>query len=137
MRSLTWGEEYRTVQVCVDTYEEGVLSGRFYHPMRQEGEIFRSLSQFLLKLDGLFDEMDRPQADTKIRSFGASSSPALEKPKAPWEGQGRMSTFRVRILFRQHSSWQGEIIWVERAMSQCFRSVLELVHLMDSALRKQ
>lgn len=137
MRSLTWGEEYRTVQVCVDDYKEGVLSGRFYHPMRKEGEIFRSLSQFLLKLDGLFDEMDRPQADTKIRSFGESANPTPEKPEAPREGQGLLATFRVRILFRQHASWQGEVIWVNRAVSQCFRSVLELIHLLDSALRKQ
>ena len=137
MRDLTWGEEYKTTQVCVDSYEEGILAGRFYHPMRTEGEAFHSLSQFLLKLDGLFDEMARPQADTTVRSFGAWVALQPERPALSREVKGLLATFRLRILFRQHSSWQGEIIWVERAMSQCFRSVLELVHLLDSALRKE
>lgn len=137
MRDLKWGEEYRTTQVCVDSYEEGVLVGRFYHPLRLEGESFRSLSQYLLKMEGLFDEMARPQSDTKVRSFGVWSAPRAEKPRLSQEIKGRLATFRVRILFRQHSSWQGEIIWIEKALSQRFRSVLELIHLLDSALRRE
>ena len=27
-----WGNEYRTTVVCVDAYEDGVLSGRLYNP---------------------------------------------------------------------------------------------------------
>lgn len=137
MRDLKWGEAHRTAQVCIDSYEEGVFSGRFYHPIRPEGESFRSLSQFLLKMEALFDEMARPQADTEVRTFGVCTSPPPEKPDPSQEVKGLLATFRLRVLFRQHSSWQGEVIWTEQAKYQCFRSVMELIHLLDSALRRE
>jgi hypothetical protein len=45
------------------------------------------------------------------------------------------STFLVRILDCQHASWQGEIIWlgVETSRRQCFRSALEMLHLIEQA----
>ena len=135
MVDLKWGDEYRTTLLCVDRYEEGLLTGRFYHPMRPEGESFRNLSQYLLKMEGLLDEMDRPQSDTRTRSFGTSNRPENEKPCVSKETKGEVATFKVRVLFRQHASWQGEVIWVERGMTQRFRSDLELIHLLDSALQ--
>ena len=45
-----------------------------------------------------------------------------------------MATFQLRVLFRQNASWQGSLIWVDQRMDAQFRSVLELVRLMDSAL---
>lgn len=41
------------------------------------------------------------------------------------------------MIFRQHTSWQGVVIWLEQQMEQSFRSVLELILLMDSALRSR
>ena len=48
---------------------------------------------------------------------------------------GNAATFEMRILFRQHASWQGELLWLEKNTRQYFRSVLELITLLDSALR--
>ena len=50
--------------------------------------------------------------------------------------KGKVATFTIRVLFRQHTSWQGTILWLEKNMEQSFRSVLELILLMDSALRR-
>jgi len=50
--------------------------------------------------------------------------------------RGEQATFEMQIIFRQHTSWQGVITWLEEKMEQSFRSVLELILLMDSALRK-
>ena len=47
---------------------------------------------------------------------------------------GAKATFVVRVLFRQHTSWQGSVAWLEGHNEETFRSVLELVMLMDSAL---
>lgn len=41
----------------------------------------------------------------------------------------------MRILFRQNASWQGSVLWREGGQEERFRSALELVLLMDSALR--
>lgn len=49
--------------------------------------------------------------------------------------RGNLATFEMRILFRQNASWQGELLWMEKNARQSFRSVLELITLMDSALR--
>ena len=46
---------------------------------------------------------------------------------------GDVATFAVRVLFRQNASWQGSILWVEGDREESFRSVLELIFLLDSA----
>lgn len=44
------------------------------------------------------------------------------------------ATFVVDVLYRNASTWQGRIRWVEGDRAQNFRSELELVHLMHSVL---
>ncbi|MGI6097001.1 MAG: hypothetical protein ACOYBM_02655 [Dethiobacteria bacterium] len=44
------------------------------------------------------------------------------------------STFMVRILFRQNASWQGELHWLEQDKKCSFRSLLELVTLIQAAV---
>jgi hypothetical protein len=41
------------------------------------------------------------------------------------------------VLFRQNASWQGSITWMEGKQEQSFRSALELIFLMNSALEYQ
>ena len=47
---------------------------------------------------------------------------------------GELATFAVRVLFRQNTSWQGSITWCEGKREEPFRSVLELILLMSTAL---
>lgn len=42
-------------------------------------------------------------------------------------------TFIVEIECRQNRTWQGTVKWVEHGKSTPFRSVLELLKLIDSA----
>jgi len=44
------------------------------------------------------------------------------------------SEFLVRVLFRQNASWQGEIHWIDQDKKKYFKSVLELIMLMQSAM---
>ena len=46
MQGGAWGNEYRTTIVCVDEYQDSVLSGRLYHPYLPEGDSFHSLMEF-------------------------------------------------------------------------------------------
>ena len=77
------------------------------------------------------------------QSFTTPRIFALAKPlrPAPCDAgepvHGNAATFEMRILFRQHASWQGELLWLEKNARQSFRSVLELITLMDSALRAE
>jgi len=44
------------------------------------------------------------------------------------------STFEITVRFKQNATWQGQINWVEKSMTQNFRSVLEMLKLIDEAL---
>jgi len=44
------------------------------------------------------------------------------------------NTFLVKIKYRQNSSWQGSVQWVEGGKTQNFKSCLELMRLMDLAV---
>lgn len=131
-----WGEEYRTTLVCVDSCLDGVLSGRFYNLFQPAGISFQSLSQLLIELDRTLDDMDFPRAAAQLRSFSRERPPDPPLP-AQMEKTGQQATFAIRILFRQNASWQGSVKWLEGEQEQSFRSVLELIFLMSSALNEQ
>lgn len=129
-----WGNAYRATTVCVDDYHHRVLTGRLYNPaLPPEGRRFESLVEFLLAMEELLNEMNFPQSFTAVRSFRESperaSVPAGDRTKT-----GRLATFTVSVLFRQNTSWQGSVSWLENGREESFRSVLELILLMDSAL---
>ena len=43
-------------------------------------------------------------------------------------------TFLLTIYNRQNATWQGTVTWVDRNEKQQFRSALELIKLIESAL---
>lgn len=50
--------------------------------------------------------------------------------------KGNSSDFLVRIMFRSHFNWQGEILWLETNKKRNFRSSLELLMLMEEAVEE-
>ena len=130
-----YGEAYRHIRICVDSYENGNPVGRYSHPSIESGGTeFQSLSELLLGVDRLLDRDRFPQSFTEKRSFlDIPEAPAAEPPGGPGE-TGRAGTFLVRIMFRQNTSWQGTVNWLEGRRELSFRSVLELIGLLDSAL---
>lgn len=134
LNNRVWGNEYRLTTICVDSYENSVPEGRFYNPYMEEGERFHSLTQFLLRMEDLLDDMNLPQASTNRRSFAHAPPHEIRFPSITAARKGKLATFRLRILFRQHASWQGSLHWLEKDREESFRSVLELILLMESAL---
>ena len=53
--------------------------------------------------------------------------------KAP----GSREAFLVQILNTQNATWQGTVTWTDGKRPQSFRSALELIKLIDSALAEQ
>ena len=135
MQSRMYGNAYRQTVVCVDSYENGVPAGRFYNPFFPEGKTFSSLTQFLIGMENALDEMNFPQPFAVVRSFAVPGNPWPERRTEEEKREGKVATFALRILFRQNASWQGSVTWLEGEAEQSFRSVLELILLMDSALR--
>lgn len=50
--------------------------------------------------------------------------------------RARGQSFLVEIKFRQNNCWQGTVQWLEGQKTCSFRSMLELLRLMDEALEK-
>ena len=122
--------------ICVDNYDNGVPMGRFYNPASPDGVPFQSLIQMLVKMEDLLDGMSFPQAFTVARTFSRQELESEERDvSGGTERKGRLATFAVRILFRQNASWQGSVSWLEGEREESFRSVLELILLMDSAMQ--
>lgn len=134
MNRTVKGEDHRHTTICIDSYEKGVPTGRIYNRSSPEGTEFHSMTHFLLTMEKVFNESDFPKAFNELRRF---TIPPEDEPALPTAEQrkGAISTFTVRILFRQNASWQGSILWQEGRQEQYFRSVLELILLMDNALR--
>lgn len=134
MTGKAWGNEYRQTTVCVDSYQDSIFTGRLYNPYLHEGKEFRSMVQFLSALEETLDAMNFPQSFTSMRTFAAP--PKWEPAPVDWEElTGDLATFTIRILFRQNASWQGSVSWLEGGQEESFRSALELIFLMDSALK--
>lgn len=125
----------RTTVICIDRYENGVPSGRFYNYANpDEGHVFLSLIQLIAGMERILDSANYPQSFTAVRSFAVSAEQAVNETVGAQDRKGALATFVVKVLFRQHTSWQGSITWQEAGCEEPFRSVLELILLMESAL---
>jgi len=124
----------RTFLLHVDSYENGVMTGRYYSPQLQESGEFSSLSQLLLKLDRCLDINNVPQAFQSARHFSPLISMWDAAPSEPCTQPGKRENFVIQILFRRNSSWQGSICWLEQEQTLHFRSALELIGMLDNAL---
>ncbi len=52
------------------------------------------------------------------------------------KGHAKGQSFLVQIKFRQNNCWQGRIQWLEGQKTCSFRSMLEMLRLMEEALDK-
>ncbi|PWL47491.1 MAG: hypothetical protein DBY45_00385 [Clostridiales bacterium] len=44
------------------------------------------------------------------------------------------ATFLVHVIYRQYNTWQGRITWMQDKTSRNFKSVFEMLKLMDDAM---
>lgn len=134
MRRLYSGNEYRSILVCVDSYEDYELRGHFHHQASSGVIVFKSMMQLLLEIERLLDEKEFPQSFTAKRCFQELSFPQNIETEELWERRGRKASFIIKVLFRQNATWQGSITWVDEGREESFRSALELLLLMHSVL---
>lgn len=134
MNGSMWNNQYRTTIVCVDEYKGGIPTGRVYNPCLSAGFTFHGVMEFLKKTDSMLDNMKFPQSFSANRVFSTPPEEKMDDPPADASKNGEVATFMLRILFRQNASWQGSVTWIERKQEESFRSVFELLLLMDSAL---
>lgn len=111
----------REAVVTVLSYRNGIMEGYLQHPRLAEKEKLQSLSQMILLLNSLVDLEDCPG--------GCLPLIPMEQEK-----DRSKSVFRIQVLFREHYSWQGRLIWQDEGWETVFRSVAELLQLFDEIL---
>lgn len=47
------------------------------------------------------------------------------------------NTFIVKIMREQNDTWQGSITWAEKNKTEYFRSALEMISLMNDAMKTE
>ena len=130
------------VVVCVDGLNDRGCFGSFFHFYQEEGVPFNSLGEMLFRMDDFFDRLNFPRRSNNVRSF--SGDPIeyrkdTEKEKLMSDSSllghhGKQETFIVRVQHRQNNTWQGRITWADKNKTLTFRSIWEMVHLMENAL---
>ena len=135
----TVSEGLKTILICVDSYDDSLMKGLMYHGSFSEGKVFSNLMQMLHMIEAVLDDTGFPMATMEKRRFNTFKSD--DKEEEAGDGaiefdtkKGGLATFRLKILFRHNASWQGSVAWIEGNNEEPFRSALELLMLMDSAL---
>lgn len=111
----------REAVVTVKTYKDGIMVGCLQHPRLERKTEFHSVSQMVLILDSLLDLENCPNQPLPLIHVGQ-------------EEKERIAVFRIQILFREHYTWQGRLIWQDENMEMVFRSAIELIQLLDEIL---
>lgn len=137
MIAKLWENGYHTTMICIDGYQDSVPEGRFYNQLCPEGVQFHGVIDLVKKIEAMLDKICFPQAFSKLRSFAAKPLFDLNEPTGDLPQTGDLATFALRILFRQNTSWQGSVTWCEGQQEETFRSALELLFLIDSAIRTE
>ncbi|MBQ9424396.1 MAG: hypothetical protein IJU42_00435 [Erysipelotrichaceae bacterium] len=129
------------VVLCIDRYTN-VWKGRIYHHFRKDPVLFENGTEMLERMEDLYDALRFPSPGNNERHF-------VERKEIPMEEEmtrvledeemldmhGDLGTFIIRVQHRQNSSWQGRITWVEEDKTLYFRSVWEMMKLIEEALK--
>ncbi len=125
--------------ICVDSYREKLLCGRLYLQAVGTERKFNNAMQMLFLMEASMDNMCFPEEYTRLKVFSDGSIKLFDCEAAAEVKEvesGALATFKVKVIFRQNASWQGIISWLDGAREESFRSVYEMLMLIDSALEK-
>ena len=130
------------LSVCVNELRDGCPAGYLYNKYSQEPMEFRNVFDLMQLMEKTMDYCQYPQCATRQRMFGETEVQYREKKKVEqmvkadeiMEKSGELATFVIHVKYRQNSTWQGDIFWAEKQEKVNFRSALEMLKLIDSAL---
>lgn len=141
LKKLNLTSNAALIVITVEKVEDGVVSGNLYNAYLPMPIPFTSLESMLIKMNGVYDRLGYPQAGFEMRSFYKAESVKNQEPLQQYwdigtyaEGKGTKAVFYVQVRYRQQATWQGTVVWREGRREENFRSALELLFLIHSAL---
>ena len=129
------------ITVCVDSGEPSRMSGRIYHRYSQQPITFMWVEGVFFSIEKMMVEWEYPQSTLEMRIFAPSSHHqrwmqgiAIQAMNDPRAHTGVVTHLEGHVKYRQNATWQGTVTWADKNKQQNFRSALELIKLMDSAM---
>lgn len=103
-----------TFLIRVDSSDDGCMKGVFDSVGMAGPSRFNSLSSLIIMIDNLLDQQEEA-LQPSIRQIDPSF----------------VATLEVDVLFRQNHSWQGVVRWDSGQKHATFKSVLELLMIIE------
>lgn len=130
-----------TLRICIDEVQsEGSdIKGRIYGIALKDGAVFSGSTELFMLIDSLLDQIGKPQASRKTRSFREKEEQTAAYCGSPqiyhasreiMEKKGQYMTRDVSFISRLRSSWQGILRDETGELIGRFESDLELIHLL-------
>lgn len=126
--------EIKTSLVKILSYQDKELRGTLYNPYFGREVRFNNVIQMLMLMEELLDSLGYPQKAMESRCFKPVEPAPAAEPADGNTAKPVLATFKLNVLFRQNASWQGRLVWIEEKSETQFRSVLELLMLIDNVL---
>lgn len=129
-----------TLFLCFSGVEDGAVCGELWSFYEEAPRPFRGLDHLLFAMEDALDAAGQRSVWCQrrdIRPLQGRRAPAPEPCYTAgelMEKRGSLSTAAVRVHFRRNASFQGELRLYDPARTVCFRSALELIHLLWSEL---
>ena len=91
--------------------------------------------EYAALLDPFVDGELTPEEMERVREH-LEDCPGCPLPLVRGDGDAgtHMAAFRIQILFREHYTWQGRLIWQDEDIETVFYSSIELMQLIDEIL---
>lgn len=131
--------------VCVDEIKDHDFKGTLFNPYMEAPISFESIYGMIFVMDNLFNKYSFPHAYYEYRTFTPAAKADMRNRRDIEAHRymsdevfnaehGKKATFIIQVQFRQNATWQGTITWMDKKKTQRFRSVLEMIKLMDGAI---
>ena len=132
------------VVLCIDKVEQHRWQGEFYHAYSETGVRVESIEELIFGLEEFYNGLNFPHPGTNLRSFNPEKTDIIqykERKRVMQDDKllskhGDLGTFIIRVQHRQNSSWQGRLTWMDQDKTVYFRSIWEMMQLIESALDK-
>lgn len=112
------GETLKSFRVAIDAYDSGRIVGNY-----------QNISAHLTERHDIPTDL----AGT-LGNFMDAKALKEKEVCSICRKSGHMATFSIKIMFREHSTYQGIIYWREGRVEQTFRSFKEMLYLILSAV---
>ena len=130
------------IVLCVNAVSGGRVQGVLYHSYSRDPVPFSNMGEMTFAMERVYDALKFPHPSTNTRTFVPAKSAGevfqersrIMSDESLLSKHGDIGTFIVRVQHRQNSSWQGRITWMEEDKTVCFRSIWEMIKLIENAV---